>query len=65
LHKCDARVVFCNCQYMIVPFSYPYFQGKKKKLLNSNKSSKSTARKMGSSFSDFVDDDSALQQVIY
>jgi hypothetical protein len=48
---------------MIVPFSYPYFQEKKKKLLNSNKSPKSTATKMGSFFSDFVDNDSApLQQ---
>ncbi|GJN26891.1 hypothetical protein PR202_gb14858 [Eleusine coracana subsp. coracana] len=44
--------------------SKSHVKGKKKKLLNSSKSSKSTTRKISSSFSDFVDDDTALQQAI-
>ncbi|KAL6903771.1 hypothetical protein ACP4OV_004584 [Aristida adscensionis] len=36
----------------------------KKKLLNSSKSLKSTPRKRSASFTDFVDDDAALQQAI-
>ncbi|CAL5030811.1 unnamed protein product [Urochloa decumbens] len=39
-------------------------KGKKKKMSKSGKSTKSTPRKGGSSFADFVDDDAALQQAI-
>jgi hypothetical protein len=40
-------------------------QGKKKKLLNSGSSSKSTFREEGVPVTDFMDEDAALQQVIY
>ncbi|XP_062226269.1 uncharacterized protein LOC133924649 [Phragmites australis] len=39
-------------------------KGKKAKLFKSGKTSKSTARKVVTSFADFVDDDTALQQAI-
>ena len=46
-----------NCSHIL-------FQGKKKKLSKSGKSTKSTRTKGSASFADVVDDDTALQQVL-
>ena len=46
-----------NCSHIL-------FQGKKKKLSKSGKSTKSTPAKGSASFADVVDDDTALLQVL-
>jgi hypothetical protein len=46
-----------NCSHIL-------FQGKKRKLSKSGKSTKSTPAKGSASFADVVDDDTALQQVL-